>query len=59
MMIYEKGDEFILVNVLEFNSFDLYLKEDPIEINQSVKYYYDKLLDEYFLGAGMVNEVNK
>lgn len=27
-----------------------YSKEDPIEINQSVKDYYDKLLDEYFLG---------
>lgn len=46
----KRGDEFILVNVLEFNSFDLYSKEDPIEINQSVKDYYDKLLDEYFFG---------
>ena len=43
------GDEFILKDVLEFNSFDLYSKEDPIEINQSVKDYYDELLDEYFL----------
>ncbi len=46
----QKGDEFILKDVLEFNSFDLYSKEDPIEIDQEVKDYYDKLLDEYFLG---------
>ena len=41
-------DEYILKDVLEFNSFDLYSKEDPIEITQSVKDYYEKLLDEYF-----------
>ena len=44
------GDEFILKDVLEFNSFDLYSKEDPIEITDSVKDYYNELLDEYFLG---------
>ena len=43
------GDEFILKDVLEFNSFDLYSKEDPIGITQSVKDYYNELLDEYFL----------
>ena len=42
------SDEYILKDVLEFNSFDLYSKEDPIEITQSVKDYYDELLDEYF-----------
>ena len=46
----QKGDEHILKDVLEFNSFDLYSKEDPIEINQSVKDYYNELLDEYFFG---------
>ena len=45
-----EGDEYILKDVLEFNSFDLYSKEDPIEINDLVKDYYNKLLDEYFLG---------
>ena len=44
------GDEHILKDVLEFNTFDLYSKEDPIEITQSVKNYYNELLDEYFFG---------
>ena len=46
----QKGDEIILKDVLEFNTFDLYSKEDPIEITQSVKNYYNELLDEYFFG---------
>ena len=43
-------DKTTLKNVLDFNSFDLYSKEDPIEITEEVKEYYDKLLDEYFKG---------
>lgn len=43
-------DKDTLKNVLDFNSFDLYSKEDPIEITEEVKKYYDKLLDEYFKG---------
>ena len=43
-------DRDTLKNVLDFNSFDLYSKEDPIEITEEVKKYYDKLLDEYFKG---------
>ena len=43
-------DRDTLKNVLDFNSFDLYSKEDPIEITEEVKEYYDKLLDEYFEG---------
>ena len=45
-----EGDKEILINVLDFNSFDLYSKEDPIEITEEVKQYYDKLLEEYFQG---------
>ena len=41
-------DRDTLKNVLDFNSFDLYSKEDPIEITDKTKEYYDKLLDEYF-----------
>lgn len=43
-------DKTTLKNINEFNSFDLYSKEDPIEITEEVKEYYDKLLDEYFKG---------
>ena len=46
----KRGDEHILRSVLEFNSFDLYSKEDPIEITDEVKKYYNELLDEYFDG---------
>ena len=43
-------DKNILKNIKEFNSFDLYSKEDPIEITKETKEYYNKLLDEYFNG---------
>ena len=39
-----------LKNVLEFNQFDLYSKEDDIHISNDVKQYYDNLLNEYFSG---------
>ena len=45
-----KKDEEILKDVLEFNNFDLYSKEDDTEITKEVKEYYDNLLDEYFEG---------
>ena len=43
-------DKEILNDVLEFNNFDLYSKEDDTEITYEVKKYYDDLLDEYFKG---------
>ena len=43
-----KEDYNILNDVLEFNSFDLYSKEDNINISKETKEYYDLLLDEYF-----------
>ena len=45
-----QNDIQILNDVREFNNFDLYSKEDDINITDSVKEYYDKLLDEYFTG---------
>ena len=43
-------DKDILKNVLDFNSFDLYSKEDDTIIDSHVKSYYDDLLNEYFFG---------
>ena len=43
-------DYIVLKDVLEFNSFDLYSKTDNILISNKTKEYYDKLLDEYFIG---------
>lgn len=37
-----------LKNILDFNSFDLYSKEDDINISDETKEYYNELLDEYF-----------
>lgn len=45
-----KKDEQTLKNILEFNNFDLYSKEDDVEINDNVKKYYDDLLNVYFNG---------
>lgn len=42
------SDENIKADVLMFNTFDLYSKEDDININDDIKKYYDELLDEYF-----------
>ena len=42
-------DQIKLDSVLKFNEFDLYSKEDPIEITKEVKDYYTNLLNEYFL----------
>ena len=35
-------------NVLDFNNFDLYSKEDDTVIDVHVKSYYSDLLNEYF-----------
>ena len=43
-------DHDTLKNVLEFNQFDLYSKEDDIHISNDVKIYYDNLLNELFSG---------
>lgn len=47
----KKGDENLLKDILEFNKFDLYSKEDSPNIGENVIDYYDKLLDEYFPGV--------
>ena len=44
----DKEDDIKLLNVNDFNQFDLYSKEDSQEISEEVKQYYDSLLDEYF-----------
>ena len=41
-------DKKTLKNILDFNSFDLYSKEDDINISDETKEYYNELLDEYF-----------
>ena len=46
----KEKDKKILKDVLDFNEFDLYSKEDDTEITDEVKKYYDNLLDEYFQG---------
>ena len=43
-----KRDYEILEDVLEFNTFDLYSKEDPTEITNEVKEYYKRLINIYF-----------
>ena len=43
-------DHVTLRNILEFNQFDLYSKEDDIHISNDVKQYYDNLLNEFFSG---------
>ena len=43
-------DKNVLKNILMFNKFDLYSKQDDIEISDETKKYYDNLLDKYFYG---------
>jgi len=45
-----RKDEETLKNILEFNRFDLYSKEDSILIDKHVRSYYDDILSEYFFG---------
>jgi len=43
------GDEEIMKNVLEFNEFDLYSKEDTdFQLTPEIIEYYEKLLTKYF-----------
>ena len=42
-------DKDILTNVLDFNQYDLYSKEDTeFVLTDEIKTYYDDLLDELF-----------
>ena len=43
-------DHHTLKNVKEFNDFDLYSKEDDTKITDTIKCYYDNLIDEFFYG---------
>ena len=43
-------DYNVLKDVIEFNEFDLYSKEDDTNISDETKNYYNDLLDEYFKG---------
>ena len=43
-------DKQVLKDVLMFNEFDLYSKEDDVEISNEIKEYYNNILDEYFIG---------
>lgn len=45
-----KKDYITLKNVLHFNEFDLYSKNDSIIITTETKKYYDTILDEFFEG---------
>ena len=45
----KKDDYKILNDVIHFNKFDLYSKEDDkILITKEIKNYYNSLLDEFF-----------
>ena len=42
-------DKGTLKDILDFNQFDLYSKEDKeFELTNDIKEYYDDLLNEYF-----------
>ena len=43
-----ESDKEILKDVIEFNEFDLYSKEDDTNITNEIKQYYDTILSEYF-----------
>ena len=43
-------DKIILKDVLQFNEFDLYSKEDETKITDETKKYYDTILDDFFQG---------
>ena len=43
-------DHIILKNVLQFNEFDLYSKNDDIKITNATKEYYDTILNDFFQG---------
>jgi len=44
-------DKIVLKDVLQFNEFDLYSKEDETRITDETKNYYDTILDGFFQGV--------
>jgi inositol oxygenase len=44
------SDKIILEDINNFNKYDLYSKEDKCYISDEIKYFYDNLLDKYFIG---------
>ena len=44
----KESDKEILKNVIDFNNFDLYSKDDDTDITYEIKKYYDNILNEYF-----------
>ena len=42
-------DKKTLEDVIYFNQFDLYSKEDDTNISDEVKEYYNQILDEFFI----------
>lgn len=44
------SDNIILNDIIDFNQFDLYSKEDDCNITDEIKSFYDNLLDKYFFG---------
>lgn len=47
--LMQPGDEMIMQDVLNFNNFDLYSKEDTdFTVSDEIRRYYENLLNEYF-----------
>ena len=45
----QESDHSLLEDVLDFNQFDLYSKEDTeFKLTEEIKEYYRKLIDKYF-----------
>jgi len=45
----QPGDEMIMQDVINFNNFDLYSKEDTdFTVSDEIRRYYENLLNEYF-----------
>jgi hypothetical protein len=43
------GDEIIMQDILHFNQFDLYSKEDTeFVLSDEIKEYYENLLNDFF-----------
>ena len=45
-----ENDKNILNDILNFNQYDLYSKEDDTNIPETTKQYYFNLIDEFFDG---------
>jgi inositol oxygenase len=49
MHFMQSGDEQLMQDILEFNKYDLYSKEDTdFVLTDEIRTYYAGLLDEYF-----------